>query len=442
MDIIASFFICFILFVLGAVKGIFVGYTLTCALVLFIAIAVFKGFKIRSVLKMVYDGGKKVFIVLQIFVLIGAIISVWMASGTVQSIVYYGLKYINANYFILSAFIISSIVSLLIGTSFGTVSTVGIALMVMARGGNVNTAAAAGAIIAGAYFGDRCSPMSSSANLVSTITSTDLYVNIKNMIRTSIVPVIASLVIYGLISLRFPMTSSGSGIGSDIALHYKVGIVALLPALIILVLSLFRVNVKLAMLISIAAAALISVTVQQNTPVETLKYIMTGYSMKNNSNLAAIITGGGIISMLKVSFVVFISSGFTGIFEGTGMLSSLEKYTAAPRSDAGRFCTAIIVSIVTAAFGCTQVMAVILTYTLMKKSYQYKGDESEEAAVSLENTAIVIAPLIPWNIAVLVPLTSLNAGFSAISFSVYLYLLPLWNLLMKIWKSGRIKSAK
>lgn len=433
MDIIASFFICFILFILGSIKGIFVGYSLSIALIIFGTLALRRGFGFKDVIKMAYRGGKRTFIILQIFFLIGAIVASWIAAGTVPSIVYYGLKYINPHLFILSAFIVSSIVSILIGTSFGTIGTVGIALMVMARSGNVSVTATAGAIVAGAYFGDRNSPMSSSANLVTHITGTNLYTNIRNMIRTSIAPLIISLVVYTIISLRYPISAGGSGITKDIEVYFNLGIISIMPALVILGLSLFKVNVKLSMLISIIFSIIISIMYQHNSLGNTLKYLFVGYKMNSNTYLDSIITGGGIVSMLKVSIVVFISSAFIGIFEGTGMLGALEKYTCKAKTIPTVFLTTILVSIAAAAFGCTQVMAVMLTHMLMRKAYEKNGISADKIAVDIENTAIVIAPLIPWNIAVLVPLTTLNVGIGAIPYSVYLFALPIWNLLQKYW---------
>ena len=434
MDIIASFFICFIFFVVGSIKGIFVGYSLFAALVIFSVLALRRGFKFAAIVKMVYGGGKKTFNILQIFMLIGAIVASWMAAGTVPSIVYYGLKYINPNLFILSAFIVSSVVSLLIGTSFGTVGTVGMALIVMARSGNVSTTATAGAILAGAYFGDRGSPMSSSANLVAHITETDLYTNIKNMTKTAIIPLGISILAYILISFEYPISSIDHRMTADIDEYFNLGLIAVIPAILILFLSLFKVNVKLSMLVSIVSAILIAVVFQNCTIVEIVEYIISGYKIKDESYLSGILKGGGVISMLKVSVIVFISSGFTGIFDGTGMLKAVERYTDRANSKISLFLTTIIVSIITAAFGCTQVMAVMLTHMLMKKAYKENNVSSEGLAVDLENTAIVIAPLIPWNIACLVPLMTLEAGIGAIPFAVYLYVLPVCILVQKLCK--------
>ena len=180
METVFGLVITFVMLMFSIYKGIFIGYPLLISFFIFVIISLRKGYSITAISKMAYDGGKKSFVVLKIFILIGAITAIWMSSGTVPSIVYYGINLMNPNYFIFYAFIISSLVSFLLGTSLGTVSTVGLALIFMAKSGEVNTSISAGAIIAGAYFGDRCSPMSSSANLIANLTETELFINIKN----------------------------------------------------------------------------------------------------------------------------------------------------------------------------------------------------------------------------------------------------------------------
>jgi NhaC family Na+:H+ antiporter len=429
MDIVIGFLVCFIMLLISVFKGIFVGYPLILSLIVFIIIGIKRGFNLKSLIIMAFNGGKKSLVVLKIFILIGGITAVWMASGTVPAIVYYGLKLLRPDLFILSAFLISAFVSFLIGTSFGTIGTVGIALMVMARSGGVSSVITAGAILSGAYFGDRCSPMSSSANLIATLTKTDLYANIKNMLKTSIVPFLATCLIYFVISRSYPLNILGSSITSQISDIYDVSILTLLPAAVILIFSLFKFNVRTLMLASILIASILAMVIQHAAFSDTLRYIIFGYKMPVDSPLKNIIRGGGIISMLKVALVVFISSGFTGIFEGTEMLKSVESFLGKAKKRSTTFLSTIFVSIASAAFGCSQSLAIILTHLLVKKNYEENSFKDESLAIDLENTAIVIAPLIPWNIAVLVPLTTLEAGVSSILFAFYLYLIPIWNYL-------------
>ncbi|GAA0728502.1 Na+/H+ antiporter NhaC family protein [Clostridium malenominatum] len=429
MDVAFAFIVTFVMLLFGVYKGIYIGYPLTLGIILFIIVGMRKGFKIRELLAMAYKGGKKAFIVIKIFVLIGGITGIWMASGTVPAMVYYGMKFLKPNLFILSAFLISSLVSFLIGTSFGTVSTAGIALIVVARGGGANLVATSGAIIAGIYFGDRCSPMSSSANLVATLTDTELYTNIKKMFKTSMVPFILSIIIYTILSNKYPLSATQSSIIADISNSFQIGIVALVPAIVILVLSFLKVNVKTSILISIIVALFISALVQDNGFISSFKYVFLGYSMEGDNPLKNIIKGGGVVSMLKSSLVVFISSAFAGIFEETSMLKYIDKFIDKAKTRSGLFFAAIVTSFFTAAFGCSQTLAVILTHMLLKDAYEKNGIDKYELASDLENTAIVISSFIPWNIALLVPLATLGVGPKAIIYSFYLYVIPLFNMI-------------
>lgn len=429
MDVIVGVVISFLLLIGGVLKEIFVGYPLFASLLIFVVISIKRGFGIRNILKMIYRGSRKSFIILKIFILIGAITSMWMASGTIPGIVYYGTKLISPNYFILSAFLITCLVSFLLGTSFGTVGTIGIAMIVMARAGGVNTNAAAGAVIAGAYFGDRMSPVSSSANLVAHLTETDLYENIKNMLKTSWLPFLISAIVYLFISFIYPLNFHDNNMETEIIKAFKINIVVLLPALSILIFSFFKVNVKVSMLTSILIAAILGIMMQKYSVLDILKYAVTGYEMESSSPLYAIIKGGGILSMLKVSIVVIISSAFSGIFEGTGILNSLDNIISKADTRYELFIAAIIVSTAAAVFGSTQALAIILTDQLVKKAYNNKGVGNGELAVDIENTAVLISPTIPWNIAGLVPATTLGVGTGFIPFAVYLFMVPLFNLI-------------
>ena len=126
METVFGLVITFVMLMFSIYKGIFIGYPLLISFFIFVILSLHKGYSIKAISKMAYDGGKKSFVVLKIFILIGAITAVWMSSGTVPSIVYYGINLMNPNYFIFYAFIISSLVSFLLGTSLGTVSTVGL----------------------------------------------------------------------------------------------------------------------------------------------------------------------------------------------------------------------------------------------------------------------------------------------------------------------------
>ena len=436
MDLFIGIAAAVFLLILSVVKNIYLVYPLILIDLIFIGIFLRRGFKLKYLLSQAFKGGKKAFVVLQPFVLIGAITAVWMSSGTVPAIVFYGMRLLNPYIFIFSCFVLSAFVSMLIGTSFGTASTIGIALIIMARSGGISPELAAGAIISGALYGDRCSPMSSSANLVATLTGTDLFRNIKNMFRTAWLATFITLGIYMIFSVFNPLNTSDSTIVFHIAKTFRTDLWVLIPALIIIVLSFFKVNVKLSMLVSIIAGFLISIFFQGYSFFKVLEFSVGGFFLAKDNPLYNIISGGGILSMLKVALIVFFSSTLTGLFEGTDAFSFIDKYMERVKTRSGTLFSTVIVSIVSAVFGCTQVMAIILTEQIVKKTYKKKNLDSYELAVDIENTAVVLSPLIPWNIAGLVPATTLGVTSGFIPFAFYLLVLPVVYYL-KLWKKDR-----
>jgi NhaC family Na+:H+ antiporter len=353
METVFGLVITFVMLMFSIYKGIFIGYPLLISFFIFVILSLHKGYSIKAISKMAYDGGKKSFVVLKIFILIGA-------------------------------------------------------------------------ITAGAYFGDRCSPMSSSANLIAKLTETELFINIKNMLKSAVLPFILSLILYFVVSLSSPLNTASGGIDKAIVKSFEISILALLPSIIILVLSIFRVNVKISMFLSIALASVLSIYIQGYTINEVLYFILMGFHLDFANPLYLIIKGGGIISMLRPAIVVFISCSLAGIFEGTKTLQSVEKLLLKVNSRSSLFLYTTIVSILTAAFGSNQSIAAVLTASLMDKAYKQNSVDKYQMALDLENTGIVLSALIPWNLAAFVPTSTMDVspvGF--IPYAFYLYLLPI-----------------
>jgi NhaC family Na+:H+ antiporter len=424
MDTIAVFILFFASLLCSVYEDISILYPLLLGLICFILITLRRGFTLTNLCSMMLKGSQKSLIVIKIFVLIGAITAVWRACGTISFIVYYAIAFMSAKYFILSAFLLSCLVSFLLGTSFGTVGTIGVVLIVLAKSGNVDSNVAAGAIIAGAYFGDRCSPMSSSANLIAVLTNTDLYANIKNMMKTSAIPFLLSIVGYIFLSQYNPLVFHGNQIGNEITTYFDIHLIVLLPAAIVILSAACRMNVKLSMGISILSGIFIGIFYQHITFLQMLNYILTGYHMNGTGVFAGIIQGGGLYSMLKVSLIVFISSAYSGIFAGTGLLSEIELFFERLSQKVGVYLTTIITSISSAAFSCNQTLGIMLTHQFEHKIYEKRQISNSQLAVDMENTVILISALIPWNIAGAVPAATLSANAGFIPYAFYLFLVP------------------
>jgi NhaC family Na+:H+ antiporter len=404
-------------------KDITIIYPLLGGLVCFAWLAIKQGYSPSAVYKMMRQGAKSALIVLKILLLIGILTAVWRASGTIPYIIYYSIAFISAKYFILSAFLLSCTVAFLLGSSFGTAGTIGVVLVILAKSGQVDLHVVAGAVIAGAYFGDRCSPMSSSANLVASLTRTDLHTNIRNMFK-SVFPFILSLIGYTYLSCLHPLTFADNQVAIDIAKSFNLHVITALPAAIMLVPVFFRIKVQIPMIVSIVSGIAIALVLQHKTLYYMLYYIIMGFNMDETALLDKILAGGGLYSMLKVSMIVLISSAYSGIFAETGLLKNLESVLEYISQKIRVYPTIIITSVAAAAFACNQTLAVMLTHQLEHKIYEKRQINSTTLALDLENTVIVLSALIPWNIAGAVPAAILSTDAGFIPYAFYLFLIP------------------
>ena len=359
------------------------------------------------------------------FLLIGMLTALWRAAGTIPSIVCYAAGLIAPSAFLLLTFLLNCLLSFLTGTSFGTAATMGSVCMTIAMALGLNPVLMGGAILSGVYFGDRCSPVSTSALLVAELTRTDIFDNIRVMLKTAAIPFLLACLLYGLAGLL----SHGSG-GSAVDVRavfsreFRLGLLPLLPAALVLLLALLKVNVRWTMLASIACALLVCVFYQGCGVAELLPVLLRGYRSEDAA-IAAMLDGGGISSMLKVGAIVCLSSAYSGIFRETGLLDFLKTRLQVLAQRHAAFPVILATAIPVALVACNQTLTIVLTCQLCEDTEQ----DRTLLASHLENSAVVVAPLVPWSIAGAVPLATVGAPTLSLLAAVYLYLLPLCTLL-------------
>ena len=431
---------CFLLFLAAVGLCILLGQSLILAIwvgiAAFAALGLRRGMTVRAMWDAAWAQGRKMCCVIVIYMLIGAITALWRSAGTIAFFIYHGLRIITPQLFLLVTFLLTSFISYALGTSFGVVGTLGVILMALARSGGVSVAITAGTIVAGAYFGDRCSPVSTSALLVSELTETNIYDNIKRMLKTALVPFLLSCGVYAALG----MVKSGSGAagelwslyGREMALHW----VMCLPAVLILILSVLRVNVKKAMSVSILAAVVLCIFLRHLDAVTILKTAILGYTA-SDAEVGAMLNGGGIISMVRVALIVMISSAYSGIFRKTGLLDGLCGRVTALRDKTSPYASMLLTAVLASLLACNQTLTIILTHQLCAPSQKDK----EEFAINLENSAVVVAPLIPWSIAGATPLSTVGAPMTGMAFACFLYILPLCELVRRTAQQRAAKKA-
>lgn len=441
MAVIAAFIVFILSMIVCLIAGGPMLAPLSIGFVCFYLVAVSKKFSPSQVGKMALKGAGDSLIVIEVLLLIGLITALWRSAGTITFFVYYGIRLITPPMFIFITFLLACLLSYALGTSFGVAGTVGVIFMALARSGGVSEVITAGAVMSGVYFGDRGSPASSSANLVAAVTHTRLYNNVKEMMKTVILPMGLSTVIYGVLSVKNPITHVDGAVLKALEQDFTINLWLVIPALLMLVLPLFKVNVMIAMALSIMSGAAVSMAVQGLSLVQTLQYAVMGYEPESSS-LGTILGGGGMISMAEVCGIVLLSCSYSGIFSGTDMLGSIQGILERLMGKIGKFGVMIITGIATTGIFCNQTIASIMCSDLMGKPYEKLGAGKTELAIDIENSVIVLAGLVPWAIACTVPLGMMGVGAEALPYSVLLYLIPLcYMFTKKIWYRPSGKSG-
>lgn len=411
-------------------------YALVVGLVIFLTYGRKRGYGWRELGKMCLDGVKTARNILITFFLIGVLTALWRASGTIPAIISYTVPFIRPSVFLLMTFLLNCLVSVLTGTSFGSAATMGVICATLGAAMDIPAALVGGAILSGVYFGDRCSPVSTSALLVSELTQTSIFDNIRGMLRTAWAPFLASCLIYLVVGMATPHTQTSLDLAALFETEFRLHWAALLPALVIFALAVCRVPVKWAMLASIVSAIPIGLFLQQLSPGALLRFALLGYQAREQA-VGTMLNGGGVTSMLKVAAIVCISSAYSGIFQKTGLLDRLQQVILDLSHRITPYGAMLTTSIFAAAIACNQTLSIILTHQLCQEAQPSR----EETAISLENTAVMVAPLIPWSIAGGVPLASASAPTVSICFAFFLYLLPLWRLVVE-WRRGGREGKK
>lgn len=430
MDLIIAFVI-FMLFMMGCIiADVSVVVALAGGFVCFLTVGKLRGYRISSILQMSFNGVKTSWVVLKLMFLIGCLTALWRASGTISFFVYHGMNIITPPLFILIAFLLTSLMSYFLGSSFGVVSTAGVMLMILARSGGVDEFITAGAIMSGAYFGDRTSPVSSSEFLAATMAGVEPSTNNRWLLKTGFFPLAASGIIFAVLSVKNPISNVEDSVSEALAGVYDLSFFSLVPALVLLILPMLKVSVSNTILISAVSAFVVAAVLQGYDITELLKYTFTGYEL-DFPILADIMGGGGVVSMIEVMIVVILSSSYAGIFDGTNMLDSLKYKIEQAASKVSLFTTQLVFSIISVMVFCNQTIATILSVQLLGDTYRKRGAKGIEMSMDIGNSLITICGLVPWSIACAVPLSMLDIGNGAIPWCIFLYLNPICYMFTK-----------
>ena len=355
---------------------------------------------------------------IMILLMVGALIGVWNMSGTIATMVYFGVKYIDPSWFYLAAALLCGIVGIVTGSSWTTAATLGVAFVGMANTIGASTAITAGAVISGAYFGDKMTPLSETTILTPQIVGSNVYTHISSMAKATIPAYLISLVIFFFIgrssSTGAPPVDTAAALGA-LESSYNISLWNLLPVLVLLLLGMKKFPAFLSILIGTLAGALVAVVLQPavvvafaNDPslgygLAALKSVWmamaTGFTSSTGyEQIDTLFSGGGMDSMLITIWLILGAMSFGAMMDYGGFNARLitpiiGKVKSVGGMIAMVMCTALGLNIVAG----DQYIAIVLPARMFMVEFRKRGIHPETLATAVENSGTVTSPLIPWN---------------------------------------------
>lgn len=356
-----------------------------------------------------------------ILLVVGALIGSWMLAGTVQSLIYYGLMLINAEWFYAAACLVCGIAAMSIGSSWTVAGTLGVAFMGMSEAMQLNPAIAAGAVISGAYFGDKLSPLSDTTNLASAVTETPLFLHIQNLLWTTVPSFVIALLLYVLLAGEPTQASAESIKQTMLGLdaNFNIGPHLLIPVLFVFVLAWLKVPALPTIFAGALLGGAFAIFFQAEALLRyvTLSGLAEGYSVIEQNLLAvwkvlfdgylsntghesidSLLSRGGMGSMLNTVWLILCAMTFGSVMEQVGLLQRiLSAIMSSIESTTGLIITTVFTCIGANVMTADQYIAIVLPGRMYKLEYVKRGLASQNLSRTLEDSATMTSPLIPWN---------------------------------------------
>ena len=352
-----------------------------------------------------------------ILLMVGALIGTWLLSGTVPTLIYYGLQIINPSWFYAASCLICGIVAMSIGSSWTTAATIGVALLGVATGLGLEQVVTAGAVISGAYFGDKLSPLSETTNLAPAVAGADLFEHIHHMLWTTVPSFIIALIIFIFMGFNAGGSTEAGRIDEIVNLleqNFNIGFEMLVPLVVLLFLAIRKMPAFPAISIGAVLGAIWAMLFQsdlinsqidasQGQAIGYFKLVWTtffdGFSIDTgDEKMDSLLSGGGMAGMLTTTWLIMTALMFGAIMEKTGLLDMFVKSILKIAKSTGSLITATIATCIgTNAVAADQYIAIVVPGRMFKDEYEKRGLKPVNLSRTLEDGGTITSPLIPWN---------------------------------------------
>jgi len=364
-----------------------------------------------------------------ILMVVGMIIGTWIAAGTVPYMIHAGLQLLTPAWFLAAGMLLCSVVSVSLGTSWGTTGTVGLALMGIGAGFDIPMYWTAGAVVSGAFFGDKVSPLSDTTNLAPAVTGTNLFDHIRNMMPTTIPAMLIALVAYliagySLIDGRPVDFAKITTISQGIEQHFTLSWVVLLPAVLVLVLAINKMPAIPSLFAGAVAGGVVAIVVQGADLHEVFASMQAGFKLDSGiKDIDSLLNRGGIQSMTWVITLVMIALGFGGALEHTRCLEVIvEALLRRTRRFGSMQAAATGTAIATNLVAGDPYLSIALPGRMFSPAYRGRGYSTLNLSRALEEGGTLVSPLVPWNAGGAIVITALGLGVADGHFENLLYI--------------------
>lgn len=338
-----------------------------------------------------------------ILMIIGILVGTWILCGTVPTMIYYGLKILSPSIFLLATCIICCIVSLATGSSWTTAGTIGIALMGVGAGLGIPAPQIAGAIISGAYFGDKMSPLSDTTNLAPAMAGTTLFEHIKHMIYTVTPSLVIALIVFGILGLKYvgkPLdTSLLNDIFAGLEASGSLNPILLLPPVLVIFLVVKKMPAIPGLLLGVVAGAILAIVVQGVNFGDIVTVLNDGYT--SSTGVAVVdnlLSGGGLQGMMFTVSLIISAMIFGGVMEQSGMLNALAESLLRFAKGTGSLVFVTILScFLVNLLAADQYLSIVIPGRMYKNEFAKRGLHPKNLSRCLEDCGTLTSAFIPWN---------------------------------------------
>ena len=383
-----------------------------------------------------------------ILMCVGALIGAWISAGTVPIMIYAGLKIITPKLFLVTSFILCSITSLTTGTSWGTIGTVGLALMGIGTGLGFEPGMSAATIICGAYFGDKMSPLSDTTNMAAAVSEVPLLRHVRHMINTISPAFIISIIAYAIMGVNHSNGIAESGqlnsILTGISENFPISFVPALPMLLVLFLLIRQTNPVLAIVSGALFGVCIATVYTGMDLTAAFNSMWNGYkSQFSDPMLAKLLNRGGVSSMLNIAALVIFACGLGGMLRHIGVLDAvLNPVAQKAKSGFSLVVSTLLIGYATLMLTASCYFSIVLNGTLMSPLFRKQGFRPENCSRVVEDAGTLGGPLIPWSSNALFPIGMLSISYlEYLPYAFLLYLTPLISICYSIFNINMTKMS-